>query len=92
MWGATCRNTLVLSHLSTVERGSGLVPAEAESEKKKYSSLGAKYFCVPVASESLGVFGAESFLLKDLGHQLHQITLETHNLTNSCSSAFLWQS
>ena len=61
VWDATCRDNLAPSHLSTAERGPGLVAAEAESEKrKKYSSLGAKYFFVPVSCESLGVFGAET--------------------------------
>ena len=57
-------------------RGPGLVAAEAESQKrKKYSSLGIKYFSVPIACESLGVFGAEALsFLKDLGHRLHQTT------------------
>ena len=51
-----------------------MVAAEAESQKrKKYSSLGAKYFFVPIAS--LGVFGAETLsFLKDLGHRLHKTT------------------
>ena len=76
MWDATCRDTLAPSHLSTAERGPGLVAAEAESQKrKKYSSLGANYFFVPVACESLGVFGAETLpFIKDLGHRLHQTT------------------
>ena len=61
-WDATCRDTLAPSHLSTAERGPGLVAAEAESQKrKKYFSVGAKYLFVPIACESLGVFG-----LKDL--------------------------
>ena len=61
VWDATCRDTLASSHLSTAERGPGLLAAEAESEKrKKYSSLGVKYFFVPVSCESLGVFGAET--------------------------------
>ena len=65
MWDATCRDTLAPSHLSTAERGSGLVAAEAESQKrKKYSSLAAKYFFVPKACESLGVFGPETLSFK----------------------------
>ena len=58
---------------STAERGPGLVAADAESQKrKKYSSLGAKYFFCS-HNMSLGVFGAETlFFLKDLGHRLHQ--------------------
>ena len=61
MWDAICRDTLAPSHLSTAERGPGLVAAEAESQKrKKYSSLGAKYFFVPIACVSLGVLGAET--------------------------------
>ena len=53
-----------------------MVAAEAESQKrKKYSSLGAKYFFVPIACESLGVFGAETLSFhKDLGHRLHKTT------------------
>ena len=78
MWDATCRDTLAPSHLSTAERGPGLVAAEAESQKwKKYSSLGAKYCFVPIACESLGVFGAETF--KDLGHRLHQTTGDSNS-------------
>ena len=47
---------------------------------------------VPIACESLGVFGAETLsFLKDLGH-LCTKPLETHNPTSSYSSAFLWQS
>ena len=76
MWDATCRDTLAPSHLSSAERGPGLVAAEAESKKRKtYSSLGAKYFFVPISCESLGVFGAETLsFLKDLGHRLDQTT------------------
>ena len=68
VWDATCRDT--------AERGLGLVAAEAESQKrKKYSSLAAKYFFIPIACESLGVFGAKTLsLFKDLGHRLHQTT------------------
>ena len=71
VWDATCRDTLAPSHLSTAERGP-----EAESQKReKYSSLGARYIFVPIACESLGVFGAETLsFLKDLGHRLHQTT------------------
>ena len=71
-----CRDTLAPSHLSTAERGPGLVAAEAESQKKKYSSLGAKYFFVHIACESLGVFGAETLsFLKDLGHRHWRLTI-----------------
>ena len=68
VWDVTCRDT--------AERGLGLVAAEAESQKKKkYSSLAAKYFFVPIAGESLGVFGAKTLsFFKDLGHRLHQTT------------------
>ena len=63
------------SHLSTAERGPGLEATEADSQNmKKYFSLEAKYFMVPIAceSQSLGVFGAEMLsFLKDLGHHLH---------------------
>ena len=63
VWDATCRDTLAPSHLSTAESGPGLVAAGAESQKrKKHSSLGAKYFFVPIACESLGVFGANIVL------------------------------
>ena len=66
VWDATCRDTLAPSHLSTA---------------KKYSSLGAKYFFVPVAYESLGVFGAETLsFLKDLGHRLHKTTGDSQAL------------
>ena len=37
--------------------------------------MATKYFFVPMACESLGVFGAETLsFLKDLGHRLHQTT------------------
>ena len=64
---------------------------ETESEEKKYSSHGAKYFLVSVACESLGVFGAESFFLKDLGHHLHQSTggSQSYQFLLQC---LLWQS
>ena len=64
-------------HISPLLKdGQVLVAAVAESQKrKKYSSLGAKYFFVPVACESLGMFGTAMLsFLKDLGHCLHQTT------------------
>ena len=61
------------------ERGPGLVAAEAESQAKRGRSIPllelSTSSVVPIACESLGVFGAEMLsFLKDLGHCLHQTT------------------
>ena len=78
VWDATCRDTWAPSHLSTAERRPSLVAAEVESQKrKKYSSLGAKFFFAPTACESLGVFGGTLSFLKDLGDsQSYQFLLQ----------------
>ena len=59
IWDATCPDTLAPSHLSLAVREAGAVADDAEFRKmQKYSVVSSHYF-VPLAVESLGVFGKE---------------------------------
>ena len=60
---------------------------EAERRKKtKYAHLGVNHFFIPVAIETLGVFGPEArSFIKDLGHCIANTTLEP------LSPHHLWQ-
>ena len=66
---------LIYSSLAT--REAGAVAEEAERWKKaKYSHLERSHCFIPVAVETLGVFGPEArYLVKDLGRRIAHATL-----------------
>ena len=92
VWDATCPDTLAPSYSSLATREAGVVAEEAERRKKvKYSHLESSYCFIPVAVETLGVFGPEARgLVKDLGRRIAHATLEplsTHYLRQRISVA-----
>ena len=58
VWDATCPDTLAPSYSDLASREVGAVAEEAERKKKaKYAHLEASHCFIPVATETLGVFG-----------------------------------
>ena len=78
MWDATCPDTLAPSHSSLAIREAGAVAADAEFKKRqKYAHLDSSHLFVPVAVETLGVFGVEArALFKDIGRRIFSVTQE----------------
>ena len=78
VWDATCLDTLAPSYSSLVTREAGAVAEETERRKKaKYSHLERLHCFIPVAVETLGVFGPEArYLVKDLGRRIAHATVE----------------
>ena len=72
IWDATCLDTLAPSHLRLAVREAGAVAYDAELRKtQKYSNLTSSHYFVPLAVESLGVFGKEArSFLKELGQRV----------------------
>ena len=61
VWDATCPDTLAPSHSSLAVREAGAVAADAEYKKtQKYTHLSSSHNFVPIAVETLGVFGKDA--------------------------------
>ena len=61
VWDATFPDTLAPSYSTLAVREAGTVAADAEYKKsQKYSHLSSPHYFVPVAVETLGVFGKEA--------------------------------
>ena len=61
VWDDTCPDTLAPSYLRMVVREPGAVVADVEYKKtQKYMHLTSSHCFVPVAVETLGVFGIEA--------------------------------
>ena len=78
VWDATCSDTLAPSYSTLAVREAGTVADETERKKKvKYAHLENSHHFVPVAAETLGVFGSEArSFSKDLGGRIKPHTLE----------------
>ena len=92
VWDATCPNTLAPSYSFLATRKAGAVAEEAMRRKKaKYSHLERSHCFIPLAVETLGVFGPEArYLVKDLGCRIAHASLEplsTHYLRQRISVA-----
>ena len=76
VWDATCPDTLAPSHSSLAIREAGAVAADAEHRKQqKYAHLDGSLFFVPVAVETLGVFGVEAWaLFRDIARRITTVT------------------
>ena len=76
VWDATCPDTLAPSHSSLAVREAGAVAADAEYKKcQKYIHLASSHSFVPVAVETLGVFGKEACqFFKEVAHRLRLAT------------------
>ena len=61
VWDATCPDTLAPSNSTLAVREAGAVAADAEYKKtQKYSHRSSSHCFIPVAVETLGVFGKEA--------------------------------
>ena len=61
VWDATCPDTFAPSHLQLANWKAGAVADQAEQKKKaKYAELSATHHFVPMAIETMGVFGKEA--------------------------------
>ena len=61
VWDATCPDTLAPSYSRMAVRVPGAVAADAEYNKtQKYMHFTSSHIFVPVAVETLGVFGIEA--------------------------------
>ena len=78
VWDVTCTDTFAPSYQAKATSEAGAVAALAESRKRaKYCNMDPSHFFHPVAVETLGTFGPETFtLLKELGHRVRRATGE----------------
>ena len=78
VWDTTCPDTLAPSCMNLAIREAGAVAGEAERRKRlKYSNLISCYHFVPIATETLGVFGLEAWsFLKELGYHFRDTTVD----------------
>ena len=76
VWDATCPDTLAPSYITLASREAGAVAEEAEKKKRtKYAHLEESHYFVPVAVETMGVFGPEArSFLRELGHRIANTT------------------
>ena len=83
VWDATCPDTFAPSHLPSATREAGAVAALAERNKQeKYAALNQRHDFTPVAIETAGPFGPETFsFLRDLGCRLKQATGEAKSFS-----------
>ena len=78
VWDITCPDTFAASYRSLATSEAGRVAALAEDRKaQKYAHLTPSYLFTPVAIESAGAIGPQSWaFLKELGRRLLQETGE----------------
>ena len=81
---ATCLDTFAPSYSTFAAKQVGAVAQQAEEKKmQKYKHFDSCYFFTPVAIETSGVFGPKTTkLLKDLGHQLGQVSGEANSFAH----------
>ena len=62
IWDATCPDTYAPSHRAVTAGGAGELAEQAEQTKcLEYSALESKFFFVPIAIESSGVFDPKAY-------------------------------
>ena len=78
VWDVTCTDTFAPSYQAKATSEAGAVAALAESKKRtKYCNLDPSHFFQPVAVETSGSFGPETFaFLKELGRRVRRATGE----------------
>ena len=96
VWDVTCPDTLAPSYSSCASREASIVAEEAERRKKvQYTHLETSHCFIPIAVETLGVFGTEALqFVKDLGCRIDDTTIEplcTYYLKQRIAVAVLWQ-
>ena len=86
VWDVICPDSFAPSYLASATSASGAVAALAEDWKKvKYSYWDSSHTFIPLAIETLGVFGpSASSFFKELGRRLLQVTGETNSFLYLC--------
>jgi hypothetical protein len=81
MWDVACPNTLASSYVAKAVTGPGAVATGAEARKRqKYHAIDhAVYKCQPVAIETLGAYGEDSWDFIQLGRRLRTVTQDTRS-------------
>ena len=76
VWDATCPDTLAASYRGQATAEAGKVVAAAEDRKaNKYIHLDSAYFFIPLAFETLGVFGHKTLaFVREFGRRISQET------------------
>ena len=82
LWDSTCSDTLTGSNITAAVTRTGAVAEKAEQIKiSKYRHLDSSYLFVPVAVETMGVFGQQSLaFIKELGRRLMYVTEDPNSL------------
>jgi len=83
VWDFTCVDTLCHSYIAQTEKVPGAAARLAEEKKrKKYAFLQDRFLFVPVAIETLGVYGPEANkFVAVLGERLKTVTGEQRSLS-----------
>ena len=78
IWDFTCVDTLASSYLRLSTSGPGNAAAAAETKKRaKYTSLDSQYIVCPVAVETFGAWGPESFqIVQKIGREIQRVAAE----------------
>jgi hypothetical protein len=82
MWDVTCPDTLASSYVAKAVTGPGAVATDAEARKRqKYQAIDhAVYKFQPVAIETLGAYGEDSWdFIQQLGRRLRTVTRDTRS-------------
>jgi hypothetical protein len=82
MWDVTCPDTLASSYVAKAVTGPGAVATDAEARKRqKYHAIDhAVYKFQPVAIETLGAYGEDSWdFIQQLGRRLRTVTQDTRS-------------
>jgi hypothetical protein len=82
VWDFTCTDTLCRSHVSQTAHHPGAAASSAEAGKKrKYKFLEDRFHFVPIAIETLGVYGPEARIFIDaLGERLKRVSGDGRSL------------
>ena len=83
VWDVTCIDMFAPSYQAKATSEVGAVAALAESRKRaKYCNMDPSHFFQPVAVETLGTFGPETFtFLKELGYRVKRATGEKRSFS-----------
>ena len=82
VWDFTCADTLCPSYVRQTAKSPGAAARQAEEKKaRKYDFLKDRFIFVPVAIETLGVYGPEARrFVETLGERLKTVTGEPRAL------------
>ena len=82
MWDATCLDTFAPSHLPSAPERQAQWQPWLSGTSRKYAALNQHHIFTPVAIETAGPFGPETFtFLRELGYRLKQATGEAKSFS-----------